>query len=617
MAESPTELRAEIDKLERKHAENPDGRYFVPLANDYRKLGDLDRAEGLLREGLRKHPDYLSAHIVLGRCLADRDKTTEAADEFTYVLSMDPQNLIALRSLGELALVEGRHDDAGRWYRELLAVDPMNDEARQALAQLEGPPAPAAPEGGAWWTSGDTAVDDEGDVAADGAGDDTAAAGARYGDAVESPFGGHRDEDVGDRPVGAFGEFIDLDEVPAEGDYAASAHSGADDVELDDGVESVEVVTETIAELYARQGLHDRAMDVYRELIRRRGGDAVLEQRLAELERSVAAAAEGSAPADSTPAAAPHWSADQDEEPSRETFTPEAPSGAPTDGVDALGDDPFADSFAHGFEERPAGTGSWTETSDGPDGGREAADTGADTGTADPHPVAEMGAEASPPASASSGGQSDGQPRDDRTIGAYLAGLARWAPGGAAAGAQASSTEPPASAEPHWEEPAAGVPTGEREFESDASAHQPDAWGGDGGWEAEAAGAVDDRPASPAPAADFASDPFPWELPADEPSSTSAGTDAAREPEAHADSSDADLGEVREVDGLMTTSQADADVEAEPSIGLDDYFPDDADAPAGSAAPTEPSTPPAAAEAGGDEEDDLESFQAWLRSLKR
>jgi cytochrome c-type biogenesis protein CcmH/NrfG len=152
MAESPSELQTEIEKLEARHAEHPEGRFFVPLANAYRKTGEIERAEAVLREGLRRHPDYLSAHIVLGRCLADRGATREAQDEFQHVLSIDPQNLIALRTLGDLAVASGRPGDSARWYEQLLAVDPMNEDARRALdalpgAEAEAPaePAPAEP----------------------------------------------------------------------------------------------------------------------------------------------------------------------------------------------------------------------------------------------------------------------------------------------------------------------------------------------------------------------------------------------------------------------------------------------------------------------------------------
>lgn len=172
MAEPPAQLNAEIDKYQQKHLENPDGRYFVPLANAYRKLGEFDRSERLLRDGLRQHPDYLSAHIVLGRTLADRGSSSEAAAEFKHVLGIDPQNLIALRSLGELAAAGGQEEEAGHWYRELLAVDPMNDEARQALSVLEGDDQEtSAPTGfepaASWWES--PAAHPEGNGAQDAA----------------------------------------------------------------------------------------------------------------------------------------------------------------------------------------------------------------------------------------------------------------------------------------------------------------------------------------------------------------------------------------------------------------------------------------------------------------
>lgn len=213
MAETPPELQGEVEKLEQKHAEDPGGRYFVPLANAYRRLGRQPEAESLLREGLRHHPGYLSAHVVLGRCLADQGEAGPASEEFRYVLSVDPQNLVALRSLGELALSGGRAEEAGRWFRELLAVDPMNEEARRALDCLEASSVhPDAP----------LPLDEEGEA-----------------------------------------------EEPAP----------------EDAEEEVELVTETIAELYARQGLYGRSAEVYGELIRRRGGDPAMERRRAEVLR--------------------------------------------------------------------------------------------------------------------------------------------------------------------------------------------------------------------------------------------------------------------------------------------------------------------------------------------
>lgn len=214
MLEAPAALDTEIQLLERRHAENPEGRFFVPLADRYRKLGEPARAETLLREGLRRLPDYVSARIVLGQCLADLGRADEAASEFRSVLAVDSQNLLALRGLGRLAAAAGQHEEASRWYGELLAVDPLNEDAGRALETLRAQP---------------------------------------EAQAVADPH---------------------FEEVFEE---AFEQEPGA------------ELATETIAELYSRQGFHDRAADVYRELLRRRGEDPILRQRLGEAEMLAAA----------------------------------------------------------------------------------------------------------------------------------------------------------------------------------------------------------------------------------------------------------------------------------------------------------------------------------------
>lgn len=269
MAETPAELAAEAQKIECYLVENPEGRYFVPLANTYRKMGEVDRAEALLREGLRKHPDYLSAHIVLGRCLADRGAIREAEEEFRHVLGVDPQNLIALRTLGELAVARGDTAGAERWYGDLLAVDPMNDEARQALETLPPPP----PEGGEWEARAE--MEDEPVAVPDF---------PAWDDAGSSAGAEDRDADYGDLRLESYEESWEAtEEDEAGGGFSVALRSAASEDE--------ELVTETIADLYARQGLYDRAVDVYRELIRRGGDDPALARRLAEVQGLAAGAA--------------------------------------------------------------------------------------------------------------------------------------------------------------------------------------------------------------------------------------------------------------------------------------------------------------------------------------
>jgi tetratricopeptide (TPR) repeat protein len=390
MAESPAD---QIEILLRKHVENPEGRYFVPLANEYRKFGLIEEAEHFLREGLKRHPNYLSAHIVLGRCLADRGARAEAAAEFRHVLSIDPHNLIALRTLGELAQASGDLREAERWYRELLSVDPMNDDARQALAALttpeqtpeQAPEQEAAGEvhagedegfesGAGWWAAPEEEEEEE-DTTADAAfltgfvQDDPAAGdtgelaewesgawlngerpddetdGAEFeipeislDDDIDDELGGELVADLGegleqfedargylslDDDGGEAGDAGEAGEVRVDetspaptptGDEVAAVASDSEiappsvaglqadgltppdfepsQYEIEDEDEA-DLVTETIAELYATQGFYDRAIEVYRQLISLRGEDSALVLRLAELESMAEAEAFG------------------------------------------------------------------------------------------------------------------------------------------------------------------------------------------------------------------------------------------------------------------------------------------------------------------------------------
>jgi tetratricopeptide (TPR) repeat protein len=135
---------SEIEKLERRWAENPKGRNFAPLADAYRKAGEVDKAIELCRSGLELHPDYVSAHIVYGRCLVDKKDDPGADQVFRHVLELDPENILALRVLSEIGERSGRFDEATEWLNKLLLADPMNGDAAESLARVRGKAAAAA-----------------------------------------------------------------------------------------------------------------------------------------------------------------------------------------------------------------------------------------------------------------------------------------------------------------------------------------------------------------------------------------------------------------------------------------------------------------------------------------
>jgi hypothetical protein len=127
----------EIEKLERRYAENPQGLTFAPLAEVHRKNGDVARALELLRAGLELHPNYIPASIVLGRCYWDLGDLPAAESAFSHVLRLDDENVIALKSLADINERLERYNEAQRWLNRLISVDRSNEEARQQLARIE------------------------------------------------------------------------------------------------------------------------------------------------------------------------------------------------------------------------------------------------------------------------------------------------------------------------------------------------------------------------------------------------------------------------------------------------------------------------------------------------
>src|SRR6476660_7384658 len=137
---------ARIDELKKKFDENP-RRYFAPLANEFRKAGEIDQAIMICEEYLPQQPGHMSGHIVFGQALFESGQFEESKGVFETALGLDPENLIALRHLGDIALQGGDPTAARQWYQRVLDADPRNEEIAAQIAALDAAkPASPAPE---------------------------------------------------------------------------------------------------------------------------------------------------------------------------------------------------------------------------------------------------------------------------------------------------------------------------------------------------------------------------------------------------------------------------------------------------------------------------------------
>ncbi len=272
---------SEIDKLERRYAENPKGRNFAPLADAYRKAGQLDQAVELCKSGLERHPDYVSAHIVYGRCLIDQKDDGGAQRVFTKVLELDPENVIAFRVLAEIAARGGRFDVAVGWLTKLLAADPMNGDAAEALAFAKGkaaqaaaaaPPPTAPPDFVVERTSVRPATPAPAPAPALFKADDD-------DDLPQVDLPLIMPDDPSPEPPPPRRPTPPPARAPKAAAVALSDDDGAADAAALSRAEPV--LTETMAELFLRQGHVDEALRVYRALLAQRPADARLQARIA------------------------------------------------------------------------------------------------------------------------------------------------------------------------------------------------------------------------------------------------------------------------------------------------------------------------------------------------
>jgi len=143
------DLNQQIAHFEDRLRLDPNSRAFVPLADLYRRTGQLIHARDLLRNGVARHPGYLTAQVALGLVLSELGDGEEARTVMNGVLNVDPDNLLALRLLAAGASDRGHWERACELAERLVRLSPEDSGARDVLQNARRrlqTPAPAAPQ---------------------------------------------------------------------------------------------------------------------------------------------------------------------------------------------------------------------------------------------------------------------------------------------------------------------------------------------------------------------------------------------------------------------------------------------------------------------------------------
>lgn len=212
---------------------DPEGRAFAPLADVYLRSGEVEKAEQLVREGLERHPDFATGHLVAARIARARGDVAQTREHAERVLALDAGNALARIERAAASVREGDDSAAVADLRSAIRVAPGGVEALPGLVASA-----AAPE-----------LDEL-----------TGTAVAQHTGETGGEARSLEDATGEARPTGA-------DEEPAE----VSSSDGS-------------FVTRTMGDLYASQGLTERAVEVYEQLVRADPENAELAATLNALE---------------------------------------------------------------------------------------------------------------------------------------------------------------------------------------------------------------------------------------------------------------------------------------------------------------------------------------------
>lgn len=128
---------SELKKYLDIYKKNPKSKIFAALAEVYRKNKKFDEAIEICTQGMEYHPDYPSAHMVLGRIYYDKEKLMYAKEEFNKVLKSIPDNKLALSLLGDIYMKDEDYKNARNIYKKLLFFNPNQELIKKILDEID------------------------------------------------------------------------------------------------------------------------------------------------------------------------------------------------------------------------------------------------------------------------------------------------------------------------------------------------------------------------------------------------------------------------------------------------------------------------------------------------
>lgn len=112
---------------------DPNSQIFAALADAHRKKGELDKAFRICQNGLKIHPSYGAAHLVMAKINMDRGLYDWAETEIKKAIELDGSSRAIDILLSEILIYKGEFVEAVKLLKKLHQSDPDNKQIKKLL----------------------------------------------------------------------------------------------------------------------------------------------------------------------------------------------------------------------------------------------------------------------------------------------------------------------------------------------------------------------------------------------------------------------------------------------------------------------------------------------------
>lgn len=134
MAKMDSESMQRYETLMKK---DPYSKAFAPLADAYFENQQIDRAESLVRDGLRKHPEFPAGLVVYAKVLKARGQLQASLELLRKATRLSSDHILAHQLLADVLLELKKPQEALKAYKMVLFLNPKAPKALQMVQKLE------------------------------------------------------------------------------------------------------------------------------------------------------------------------------------------------------------------------------------------------------------------------------------------------------------------------------------------------------------------------------------------------------------------------------------------------------------------------------------------------